>query len=364
MKSHPLSLKKLSLFIILFTTPFLVSGCSSIKQKIAELVIDKNAEAAKIEELKKGYEEKIEKKGAEVASIKDSVIAGKNSQIVAASNGLYGANFTFTTIATPTRTDLIVNNFVNESWTALGRITPDYPTLMKINERIKTELDETKTSIIQLKINHDKVIAENQALANNTKKLEADLVAVQRERAELKDKYERELIDKQGLLIQKQNKIINLEQERDERNEELKEIKMKFSMILGGLSLLALAGAIWSPVFKSELAIFSGLAGLLSIGIWLIQPWHVGLAAGLVAVGLVIWALIKFRREEKVSDALVLSAEDLKDSSKELWDSKIKPVIEERLKKYTKDAKGNIIAVKDASIEKVIDQKLAAFDRK
>lgn len=341
-----------------------MSGCNTIRKKIADLVVDKAATQSQIDSIKKEYETKSEAKVAEVSKAKDAVIAAKDAQIKEASNGLYGADATFKTISSPVRTDLIINNFVNESWVAIGRQAPDYNTLVKINERVKKELDEKATSLAELRSNHEKIMAENQKLTDQTKKALDDLAQKEKEKQEIVEKYTKDLSAKQKELIETQDKLISLQKQREEDMEALKNIKTKFSVILGILALLGLAGAIYSPVFKAQLAMFAGLCGVLSYGIWLVQPWHVGVTAAALGVGLICWILYKHHKEERVADALVLATQDLKENAGEVWESKVKPAIEERLKKYKKGNNGKLVAVQDHSIEKYIDNKLAEYDAK
>lgn len=349
---------------LMVITALSMSGCNTLRQKIADLVVDKAAAQKQIDAIKKEYEDKNEAKVAEVSRAKDAVIASKDAQIKEASNGLYGADATFKTISSPLRTDLIINNFVNESWVAIGRQAPDYNTLIKINERVKKELDEKVTSLAELRSNHEKVVAENQKLSDQTKKAQEDLAKKEKEKQEIAEKYTKDLSSKQKELIDTQDKLIALQEQRKQDMENLNNIKTKFSVILGVLALVGLAGAIYSPVFKAQLAMFAGLCGILSYGIWLVQPWHIGVAASILAVALIAWVLYKHHKEERVADALVLATQDLKENAGEVWESKVKPAIEERLKKYKKGNNGKLVAVQDHSIEKYIDNKLAEYDAK
>jgi len=341
-----------------------MAGCTTLKKKIEDLVVDKNARKQEIDNLTKDYENKLRKTEIEISTAKDEVIASKDFLIRQAGNSFYAADATFKTIKTPIRTDLIINNFVNEGWSVLGRPTPDYNTLIKINERIKNELDEKTTSLEQLQANHRKALDENQKLLDDANAKKAALEKAETEKKSLTDKFNKNLLEKQNELIATQQKIEELVNLRYEDAEALRNMKLKFSMILGALALISIAGAVYSPVFKMQLATFGALCGLVSYGIWMIQPWHIGLAASILVVGLVIWALIKYRKEERVADALVLATQDIKENASDIWKDKVKPVIEERLKKYKRNSDGKIVAIKDPAIEQYIDKKLSEWDAK
>ena len=341
-----------------------MGGCATLKKKIEDLVVDKNVQKQEIDNLTKKHEIELKKREEEISRAKDQVIASKELLIKEAGNNFYAADATFKTIKAPIRTDLIINNFVNEGWSVLGRPTPDYNTLIKINERIKNELDEKRTSLEQLQANHKKALDENQKLLDDANSKKAALEKAEAEKKDLTNTYNKNLLEKQNELIATQQKIEELVNLRYEDAEALRNMKLKFSMILGALALISIAGAVYSPVFKIQLATFGALCGLVSYGIWMIQPWNIGLAASILVVGLVIWALIKYRKEERVADALVLATQDIKENASDIWQDKVKPLIEERLKKYKTNSDGKIVAVKDPSIEQYIDKKLSEWDAK
>lgn len=339
-----------------------LAGCNTIKTQINSLTGAQIAKEKEIAALRVEYDGKIAAKVAEVAAAKDGVIAGKDGQMKAAVNGLFGADSVFKSIVTPTRTDLIMNNFVSESWAALGNQLPDQPTLLKINERIKTELDATKTSLADLKRTHDAVVAENAKLVDATKAWETKLAAAEKARADLETSYLTQFNGKQRDIIALQQNIVALEKARADDAAAIQAMKTKASMILGGLSLLCVVGVIYSPVGKTGLIVLGTIAAGAAVLIWVIKVWMVLVAAGVAATGLVVYALVVHRKEEKLADSLVLSLEDVKNVSSETW-SKVSPFVAERLKKYVKK-NGEIQAVEDPAQKALIDQKLAEYDQK
>lgn len=317
---------------------------------------------AEIKELRSEYEQKIASKVIEISASKDGIISSKDSQIKAASNGLYGANATFATLIEPTRTDLVTNNFVNESWAALGNQLPDQPTLLKINERIKTELDETKTSLSDLQRSHAAAVAENVKLVDATKVWQDKLAAAEKARADLETGYRTQLDAKQRSIIDLQQNIVALEKARADDAAAIQAMKTKASMILGGLSLLCVVGVIYSPVGKTGLIVLGTIAAGAAVLIWVIKVWMVLVAAGVAATGLVVYSLVVHRKEEKLADSLVLGLQDVKTGSSDLW-AKVSPLIDERLKKYVKK-NGEIKTAEDPTLKALIDKKLAEYDQK
>jgi hypothetical protein len=346
-------------YVILLST-LLLAGCVN---PLTNLFVSKKAKESEIADLKKNYEKQIEIKTSQVSSAKDEVIASKDKQIVAGSNAFYAADLTFKTIKTPARTDIVTNNYVNEGWTALGKKTPDAETMIRINERLKNELDETKTSLNDLQNAHVAMITESQRLADNAIKFEIQLKAAEEETRKVKESYLKNIQQKQDELINLGDKIIFLEKERADNRAAIQATKEKLSMIAGAIALACLAGAIWSPVFKTQFATFGGVAAVASIGILYIQGWMILTFVGVIGIGLVLYAAYKHHNEEKLSDALVLGLQDIKNTSKDTWQSTVRPFIEERLKKYVSTSNG-VKTVANKSLESQIDKKLIEWDAK
>lgn len=349
---------------VIFMSLLFLCGCSMIptSRTIDKMTGAQARKEAEIKTLRAEYEQSIAGKVAEISASKDGVITSKDGQIKAASNGLYGASQVFSMIPVPTRTDLITNHFVTESWAALGNQLPDQPTLLKINERIKTELDETKTSLADLQRSHAAAVAENVKLVDATKVWQDKLAAAEKARLDLETTYRTQLDSKQKDVIALQQNIVALEKARADDAAAIQAMKTKASMILGGLSLLCVVGVIYSPVGKTGLIVLGTIAAGAAVLIWVIKVWMVLVAAGVAATGLVVYALVVHRKEEKLADSLVLSMNDIKSSSADVW-SKVAPVLDERLKKYV-NKNGEIKAVEDPAQKALIDKKLAEYDQK
>jgi hypothetical protein len=348
--------------VLIVALGLFITGCSTVKNQINRLTGAQQEKEREIATLRVEYDGKIAAKAAEISSNKDGVIAAKDGQMRAAANGLYGASQTFSTIMVPTRTDLVIHNFVAESWTALGNQLPDQPTLLKINERIKTELDATKTSLADLQKSHAAAIAENTKLVDATKAWQDRLAASEKARVDLEVSYRTQLDTKQQGIIALQQGIVALEKARADDAAAIQAIKTKASMVLGGLSLLCAIGVIYSPVGKTGLVVLGTVTTGAAVHIWVVKVWMVLIAAGVVAMGLVIYALVAHRKEEKLGDALVLSMSDIKTDSSDVW-AKVAPVIDERLKKYVR-VNGQIKTAEDPSMKALINQKLVSFDQK
>lgn len=356
-------MKKKSLILIFLIFPLLFSGC------ILDNTLDKAgyANKQKIEkefnQLKKEYDQKLDEQTNRISSTKDSVIQGKDKQIGEAANSFYAADLVFDTIKDPDRKDIITNNYVNEGWTALGNRMPSYEKMQEINQRLKDELDETKTTLEDLRKNHNKALEENKTLADNTVKLEKDLQDEIRKKAELEREYQNQLLAKQTELNEANNRIIAYEKAKADDREAIKEAKTKGSTVLGLLAIACLAGAIFSPVFKEKLGILSGIFGFAAIAIWFIQPWHVAAVAGVLFLGVIGWALVNYNKERKAATSTYRALEEIKTKSKDTWEKDVKPHLDEWSTKYVKKD-GKIEKVPDVSITNHIDKRLMEVEDK
>lgn len=349
-----MKLRQIALVFTLAGAVLFGGGCQSIQRRLTALFTNQAQTEQQIADIKKEYEGKIEAKEKEVSQAKDRVIAGKDAQMKEAANAMFGANSVFQLIPTPVRTDLMINNFVNEGWKSLGNTAPDYPTLVKINERIKKELDEKVTTLADLQANHLKVMAENQILVDQTRTSEKALKEAETAQRELESKFSKELTTKQNELLAIKDKLIAVEKERADEREALQALKTKISVILGIVALAALAATIYLPVFKTESGLFGAACAAAAVGIWWIQPWMCAAAVGVALVGLLLWMALKHNKETKAATGVYRAIQSIKDTSKEEYDKVIKPKLEQWITTYDKTGK----AVPDKAAQQLIDQRL------
>lgn len=335
-----------------------LAACTS--NPISGLLVTKSAKEREIATLRADYEAKIATARIEVGAAKDRVIAGKDDQMVRAAGSFVAQGLVFNAIAQPTRTDLLFRNYATEGHAAIGNVQPTAESLRQIAERVATERDEARTSLSLLQSNHQRVVTENTALAEQTRKHQVELAALQTRLAGVEKEAGEKIAAKQGELIAVQGRLIAEEKARADDRAALQALKTRFSIILGVLALAGIAGAIYSPIGKRECALFGVVCGLAAIGIWWIQPWHVAVAVGVGLVALVAWMLAKHRKDERVADSLTLAMQDLKDRGGDLW-AQVRPAVEDRLKIYRKRG-GKMVAEKDHAIEQHIDAKLAEYD--
>lgn len=354
-------MRRLLLSLAAVAALFLSVSCGSYNP-IPKLTGAKQATEQKIEALKADHAKEMEGLRAQERAKTEQLLADKDAQMHRAGTGLYSADLAFKTILAPTRTDLVVNNYVNEAWTALGRPMPTYAEMQEANQRLKDELDEAKTSIAQLQQNHAAAMAQNQALVDATLQHQRELSAVRTEMGAKEAAFNSQLQVLQVELKTVTDKLIATEQARADDRAALQALKTKASTALGILGLVAVAAAIYLPVFRTQCAGFGALCLLGAGAIWIIEPWMVGVAVAACVLGLIGWMALKHRREERVADALILANQDLKERDPQLWEKHLKPAVTDRLARYRKGADGKFVTERDPSLERHIDAKLAEFD--
>jgi hypothetical protein len=334
---------------------FLLSGCNLIDKYALSKGYRKADDISKeITSIKEQHAKDVTSQQAALMSKYDSLLASLNQADQSAANALYGADFTYRTISKPSRTDVITNNFVTEGWAALGNKMPDYETMKVVNERVKRELDETQTSMAQLMAAHSQVIEQNKVLASNVDKKSEELTTLKNAIKESELKYNQALAVKQGDLNVALGKINELERQRADDKEQVAATKWKMISVVGVLSLICAAGAIWSPVWKSKFIIASVVLGIVALGINFIQPWMLGAAAGAAILLVAIYVVYEHHKADKALTGVVGAVQSVKDGSKEVYDTYIRTALDEWLTKY--DKTGN--KVPDKAAQSVIETKL------
>lgn len=341
-------------------------SCASWVNPVARLMTTQGAKEREIAALRVEYEGKVvaAKTQAEIAA--KTVIADKDAQMVAAATALFGNQLVFQSIVTPTRTDLIQRNLSVEAWTALGNVTPTAEGMRQMAERIAKELDSTRTSLADLQANHAAVLAENQVLADAAKRHAVELAAAEMKVVALEKERDTKVAAKQAELIEVQGKLIAAEKARSDDREAnraaLQALKTKASVALGILALAGIAGAIYLPVWREKSILLGVVCAGCAIGLWFIEPWHVAAAAGSAILALFVWMAVKYRKEEKLGDGLVLAMQRVRDQSADLWKTKIAPVIQDQLGRFVKKSDGTVVVERDPTMDALIDKKLMEFE--
>lgn len=318
----------------------------------------------RLNEAKEEYEKRLKEQEITISNKKDEIIASKQDQITAASNSFYAADLVFETIVSPVRTDIITNNYVNEGWAALGYQMPTYEKMMEINQRLKDELDEAKTSLEDLKKTNDRIIGENKELADKTSKLNVQLEEEKRRANEIKEEYHEKIQKLNNELNEANAKIISLERKRADDSDAIKAAKTKLSWGAGVLAALCIIGAVFSPLFKEKFGLGAFIFGLAAVGIWYLTPLVVLTFLGAGFALIVGWTLLNHNKTTKTLSKEKETATDIYRAIQRFKESRpeeykfLKPILEDANTKYV-DKNGAIVKELDAERIQFIDKRLA-----
>jgi len=335
------------LVLVLFLT-----GCQSLSDKIPLQL--KSAKEKEIATLRADFAAQMDAKTAQINAQFQQIIDSLKGQIAGATNGLYGANATYATIPEPDRDEIIVNDFVNEAWVALGHSMPTFDQMVKINQRLKDSLDATKTSLDDLRKTHSAAVSENQKLSDATKQALDKLVALQAERDALERDYRAKLDKAQGELADAQNRVIALEKARADDAAAIQALKSKISLICGGLTLACIVAAIYLPVGRGVAIAVGLIAAAGGSLIWIITGPQVLAGCGVLLLGAIGWLIYKHNQEHADATGVYRAVQAFKTESGDLFKQHLAPKVKDFLGRYTKGGK----VVANVAAEARIDQRL------
>ena len=352
----------LQILSLLAATLFVGSGWTGCNTNpLSGLIVTKGQKEREVAALRVEHDGKMATLRQETETKTAQLLSSNLAQKQAAAAAFAGQDLVFKSIVTPTRTDLITHNLALEGWAALG-VQPTYEVMKAMNDRIAVELDETRTSLEQLQKNHIAALAQNEALAKATEQFQRELSALEERRKSQEREFAAKLDEKQSEIIGLQNEIVAAAEDKSASIARRDAQIAKLSWGAGIIAALCVAAAIFSPVFKQELGIAAVVFGGAAASLPFMEGWVALAAVGAVLAGIVVWVAVKYRKEEKVADALVLAAQDVKESAPEVWENSVKPAVKDRLAKYKKGAAGKLTTVPDKALEQHIDQKLAEYD--
>ncbi len=315
-----------------------------------------------LEKLRIEQAQAISNEVEKISNQKGEVIAAQENQMQVAVNSLYGANLAFDYYIDPTRLDIIINNRVKEAQIALG-LKPTYEAIVRETERLRNELDETKTSMEQLRRNHQEAIEENKKIADEKIKQQQLVTQMQNDLEKTRREYDSLINEKQDELNTLNNEIIALERKRADESAARERLLKKLMMICGGLALLCLIGVIYSPVEKRTLGLLAMILGGITVAIPFIQPWMIVTAGGIILAVIVAKILYTLNISKKANANLVNAIQDTREKQPAVYAETIKPSLVEWNTRYVKKSNGNIVKEVDTAVETHIEEILAENNR-
>lgn len=344
----------------------LLSGCQTITNWKEAMALkagytSKDRAEQVLEQTKKDYDSKLAAKDGDIKIKQEAFFKTWTDKDQFASDKLYGADFAYQLHPKPDRTHIIMNNRINEARVVLPPASVEAMALE--NERVKRELDETRTSMAELQKNHDLAIEEAKLANSVSEKAKADLNQAKLDKEKIEKDKIAAVTEAQEELTKANNKVIDGERKRGDDAKAIQAGKEKLSLGAGILAALCLAGAIFSPIMKDKFGMAAGVLAVASVGVWYLTPTIVFSIFGLGSLIIIGWVVYEHNKDNKAAIATYSALEEIKNSSKEVWEANIAPTLTQWQSKYVvKD--GKIVTIPDPSIALNIDKKLAETNQK
>jgi archaellum component FlaF (FlaF/FlaG flagellin family) len=345
--------------IMLLIIPY-VPGCALLQSwnPINRYYVEKSEVVKQIETLNTQHTADLTAKDAQILAQSSKIIASYDVILQEIADKLYGANQGYQLYVKPGRLDMIINNRVTEAQAAIGR-PPTYKAMQVENARLKTEMDETKTTLEQLQNTHQTVVAQNTKLVSDNEATKKAMETLKQEKLDMQTKYIADakiLQDK----LDKTNNDLEAAQNKELDNKKAEQaLKEKLMLWCGVGAVLALVGAIYSPVFKEGLAIIAAALTGAAIAIPFIQGWMVLAGATVIVIGVLVYVLYKHNVLSKANKNMVNAIQDNLDKGA----TELKSTLSTWNTKYVKNKDGSITEVPDTSVENYIKDVLMDVGR-
>lgn len=349
--------KPLLIIGILLLLGFLFGGCQAVADKAG--YVPKTKMEQRIAALEQKQAEQVSVAVAKVEKAKDDYLASVLSNFQYTSDWLYGARLGVALLPVKDRLFTVIDYRLKTA--ASYAPTPSREALATMNDTLKTELDETKTSIKDLEIKYNAKVEE--AKKATDAQIQKQNEVVEKE-SELKDLKEKHRIDigklKDEAIITANKQTQDAIAANDEKHQKAIEANKRIIMATCGvLALAALACAIWLPVLKKEAGQFAAITGGVALMVPFLQPIHLNI---IYALGLAYVAFRIIRRHmltEKTNNNLINTIQDVKDTKPDVY-KEIQPILAERNTVYVKGNEKK----EDTAVVNHIDAVLREYERK
>lgn len=342
-------------WLILLLFALVLAGCQTVKSRIAAVTGLEATKEKEIAALQADFTQKLDAKTKELEAARLAEHNTVQAQIAGGSNSFYAQDLLWQTLAAPGRTDFIWHDYALEGWTALGHGLPDYSTMLKINERLKKELDATQTSLAQLTANHQAAMGESQRLSDAAKVATDRVIQLQKDKDAMEVDFNKQLVVLRDQLVTLAQQNTALQKERADDAAAVQALKTKISIGCAAFALLCAAGAIYLPVGKGGLAALAAVTAIAGAAIWVITGAMVLYAVLACVLGLIGWAIYQHNASSKTVTALTSYLHEkgqLAETDLAAWTTK-----------YVKHPDGTTTTVPDKAVLATINDSLTAANK-
>lgn len=304
-------------------------GCHQLDYTIARRsAIDAQIAAARVE-----TESRLQTLTAQQIGLLQQTIDTLNAQKQAAANYLYKAQVTFGMLRTPSRSEMVMGQSVQQTAAQLPSATPavQADTL----RQLQTELDETKTSAEALRTQYDRELgvarAEAAAKEATVKDLSVKLDQVDKDRVSVLTKARATEADLQTAKdkVQDADLAAKAKEAADAKRSE------KAKMWLMGILLTAAAacgvGAAFVPIpsLKTKLIIGAAVCGGAAIAIPFLEAWMIMVTIGVCLLGIAAWVINDYRREHGDATDTYRALNEVKTKASAAFKAEVAPILDQ-----------------------------------
>jgi hypothetical protein len=360
---------------ILVLLMLVLSGCQSYvamrHEDLEKSYVKKSYYEENLKKVKDEYAEKLAKKEQEISTAKDSVIKGQDGQMQAAADDLYFINKASSFFPQLGALE-IAKKRSTLGLTALGK-SPTLQTLLTVDQEIQKEIDanakQDAEALKKLKDEYNALLVERGLLVKDTENAKEEVKTLQVEKENLKVEKETAVATAQEKVnqatndaLKKSTEVIAAEKAARESAEKLEKTKREIMIWCGIGAVIAMAGAVYSPVGKGGLAIIAGILAFVAVAIMYIQPWMV-LTVGLVgAAGAIGYVLYRHNLAETSNENMINAIQDVKEKASPAYED-LKKSLQEWNTAYKTTKSGEITEVADKKVMDYIDKKLTEYGR-
>lgn len=311
---------KTILFVICL--PFL-AGCSTVFNKIG--YVEKEAAKQALIQANQEKQVAVENKEKEISAAKDALINQIKSNFQNTSNFLYGAKLASDFKLEKNRLDDILDLRLK---TAMGYAPAPTPeAVLSQMESLKEELDELKVSNAELKKRYDAQVIEAQAAKAAEQQKEKELKDKEKEKLAEIEKYNKLIAEKQENLNKINDSLLIEQQQKLEKAKDEAALKRTLIYILTVLGVLFAVGAYF--LRSIECVIGAGICVGLAMVVPLIKPWMLFTGLAVCMIGISVPFIRKYLNEKKIADNAVGAIQELRNESEQIYKEKLRPKLTE-----------------------------------
>lgn len=360
---------KIRRFLVFFCLSILtLTSCTTVQHGINKIGYQKIDEAnSKIAQVEASSAQKQTELQNQLNQENAKILKVYIDQAQGAVDELFAAHYGYILNPNPDRSATVIDFHIQGAQQFL-KLAPTPAAIQKHLVEVKQDLDITKTSMADLQKKYDAVKVQADVLEKQKQETITQIDIITKEKTDVEKKKNDDIKKIQADKDIATKGVLDAAQAKIDNDNKQKELIKRLMYWTGALAVIAMIAAVYIPLMRREAGVVALILGGVTVALPFLEAWHVAAAGAVAIVSLIAWMIYKHDKqltsEKTVSNNLVNVIQDVKEKSKEVFDSLVKPSLEQWNTKYVKDSKGNVTTVPDTSVEAAIDQKLVESQRK